>query len=91
MNRRVVSLFLVLAFVIGCGASIVAQSFIVPPAKAEGVQRWEYFCFAPQGMTVGKGVQDTMQKANKAGLEGWEMVNIGGAAYFMVCMKRPLP
>ncbi len=90
MKKGLVSLFLVVAFVIGCGASIIAQSFIVPPAKAEGVQKWEHFCFLPQGRP-GNAVQDTMQKANQAGLEGWEMVNIGGASYFMVCMKRPLP
>ncbi len=71
------------AFVLGC----VASHFVVPPANAQSVARWDYFCF--EGAYAG----DVQTKAKKAGLEGWEMSGAAVPAQeeSTWCFKRPLP
>ncbi len=77
-----------IAFIVGC----VARPFVVPAANAQqaaSAQKWEYFCL--------EGYETTgiMQKANKAGREGWDLVAASpptgrsmDAALW--CFKRPL-
>lgn len=72
-----------LAFAIGCATA----RFVVPPAHAANVQRWEYLCFAESGAS------EVQQKLNAAGAQGWDLVaaNGGDTHSDRWCMKRPLP
>lgn len=81
MRGFVVGLSVSGAFVVGC----VAAQFIVPPARAAGVQKWDYFCFDEEGAA------EVTRKAKQAGTEGWEMVAVdtGGNMDSTWCFKRP--
>ncbi len=69
------------AFAAGCAAA----QFVVPPARAANVQRWEYLCFDANWP---KNVQ---AKANEAGKQGWELVGSSDRSDAVWCMKRPVP
>ncbi len=80
----------VVAVVSGCVGAAASQ-LVIPPARAQNVQRWEYFCIGSIG-----DEQEFLTAANKAGQAGWEMVGAaaaaGNLAYgFGWCFKRPLP
>lgn len=81
MRGLVVGLSVSGAFVAGC----VAAQFMVPPARAAGVQKWDYFCFEEADAVA------VTRKAKKAGTEGWEMVAVdtGGNMDSTWCFKRP--
>jgi len=65
------ALLLALVFIVGCAVGGAASQLAVPAARAQGIQKWEYFCFEEND------TEDIMAKANQAGAQGWEM---GGAA-----------
>jgi hypothetical protein len=74
------TLMLIVAFSLGCAAT---RAFIVPPAHAQNVQRWEYLCIEEHG------AEDIMAKANQAGDQGWEMVGGDGVSSVTSwCFKR---
>jgi hypothetical protein len=77
----------VVAVVSGCiGAA--ASKLVIPPARAQHVQRWEYLCLEAPGLTAA-GVSDGFVKvANKAGGEGWDYIEMIGDSH---CFKRALP
>ena len=58
---------------------------MVPAARAQSTQRWDYFCFEETGE------ESVTKKAKAAGVQGWEMVAYGGPpAAILACFKRPL-
>lgn len=75
-----------LGFVAGCATAAVARGFVVPPAQAQNVRRWDYLCFEQDHAA------DVMAKAKQAGQEGWEMVTTGNGNQNLNdvwCFKRP--
>jgi hypothetical protein len=73
-------------FFVGCAVGGGASRFVVPPAHAKDVQRWDYFCFS--GETV---PEMFVEKAKTAGAEGWELVApVITAGRTSFCFKRPL-
>jgi len=69
---------LALGLAIGCAAA----PFVVPPVRAgTNPQKWEYMCDQETDEDV------LVEKANKAGAQGWEMTISNGALF---CYKRPL-
>jgi hypothetical protein len=79
------SLMVTLVFLVGCAVGGGASRFVVPPAQAKDIQRWDYLCFEEWG------AKDIMPKAKAAGAEGWEMVmadSLQGRQ--SICFKRPL-
>ena len=73
-----------LVFIVGCAVGGAASQLSVPAARAQGITRWEYFCFE-EGDT-----EDIMAKANQAGAQGWEMVGSSAKEWVPVswCFKR---
>jgi hypothetical protein len=81
-------------FVLGCVASQIASTFVVPPARAgTNPTRWEYHCFAGNAST---------EYFNKLGQQGWELAGAAGAGagagnsfdkelQLQWCFKRQLP
>ena len=64
-------------FALGCGAAIT----VIPPARAQSTQRWEYLEI--------EHAWDAGRWANEAGAEGWELVNYDHQWHRMQ-FKRPL-
>ena len=87
MSSRSSTLVVLAAFVAGCAA---AKLLTVPPAGAQNVQRWDYYCEAAGAEGINntrnlvKGLQST---TTKAGQEGWELVVMDN---FFLCFKRPV-
>jgi len=82
MNAR--SLGISIVFVAGCAVGGASARFVVPPAsalQAATLTKWEYLCPAMPFNAVA-------EPANKAGAEGWEMVNYDPKAG-IGCFKRP--
>lgn len=76
---------LVAGFVIGCGAGSAASSIAVPPASAQNIQRWDYYCVTEWG------AQEVTLAAQRLGKEGWEMTGAATTPNRAVwCFKRPL-
>jgi hypothetical protein len=77
----------VIALVAGCAGAAVSK-FVVPPARAESVPKWEYLCGHPRQAEL-------MGQLYNAGREGWELVSVAragdAAIWFTWCAKRPLP
>ena len=87
-NFKMISLIF-LAFIVGC-ASVQIAEFVVPTLRAnqQNVQKWEYFCFKSYKWGSGPiSPESTMEKANKLGKEGWEMVAANNGNF---CFKRPI-
>lgn len=67
-----------------------AGRLIIPQARAQNVQRWEYFCL--EGRTRR---DDFLPMLNQAGLAGWELVGVGAELSTEStdgwCFKRLLP
>ena len=85
MTRLSTIAFASVIFVLGCAVGGVASQFVVPPATAASVQRWDYFCFEEWGAAA------IMAKAKQAGSDGWEMVMADSLqSRQSVCFKRPL-
>jgi hypothetical protein len=85
MKQLQKSVLITLVFLVGCAVGGGASRFVVPPAHAQNVQRWDYLCFEEWG------AEDIMVKAKQAGAEGWEMViadSLQGRQ--SICFKRPL-
>jgi hypothetical protein len=76
-----------IAVVAGC-VGAAASKLVIPPARAQNVQRWEYFCFEGSVMSGGSRRRNFLEGANKAGREGWEYAVDEGDSH---CFKRPLP
>jgi hypothetical protein len=73
---------LLLGVIVGCAAERV---FVVPPAAAQNVQRWEYAC------REASGERETTGMANEFGKQGWELVAEGTFGMSPTwCFKRPL-
>jgi hypothetical protein len=75
--------------VLGLASGLGLPRLLAAPARAAGVQRWEYNCLAGLERKLG-GVTDT---ANALGRDGWEMAATvaAPAAPTVFCFKRPLP
>jgi hypothetical protein len=79
------SIFIAAVFILGCAVGGGASRFVVPPANAANVQRWDYFCFMTP---FDEGI---LAKAKQAGAGGWEMVLVAVTpSGNNVCFKRPL-
>ena len=80
------SILVIVAVVSGC-VGAAATKFVVPPARAADVTRWEYLC------ATSVPFDDMQAKAQAAGKEGWELTTATavGAAWTNLCFKRPLP
>lgn len=79
---------IITAIISGCVGAAAAK-LVIPPARAQNGQRWEYFCLDGQ---VGK--EWFVGALNKAGQEGWELASSGASLYGPSkgwCFKRPLP
>lgn len=82
MNIRSIAISLV--FVAGCAVGGASARFVVPTANAQQaatLTKWEYLCPAMRFDAVA-------EPANKAGAEGWELVNYDPKAG-IGCFKRP--
>jgi hypothetical protein len=80
------SLIAPLVFLIGCAVGGAASHFAVPPARAQTITKWEYYCFPEED------TDEITTMANKAGLQGWEMVGSSSNAQYHSgswCFKRP--
>jgi hypothetical protein len=74
-----------LVFVAGCAVGGASSGFVVPPARAQDQQRFDYFCFEA------RTPDDVMQKARQAGAQGWELAaSTGSTGYYVWCFKRPI-
>jgi hypothetical protein len=81
MNTR---LGIAMVFVAGCAVGGASARLVVPLANAQQattLPKWEYFCPAMRFDAV-------TEPANKAGVEGWELVNYDPGAG-IGCFKRP--
>lgn len=83
------TLLLVLGFLTGCGAAIVAP-LIVPPAHAQVTQRWETYCEVGRGGTFRGTASNLIEVGNRAGAQGWEPFSVATDAA-IICFKRPAP
>ena len=84
MQKVNLSLLLLVVFLLGACAVMVAQEVIVPPVRAgTEPQKWEYTCpVIPQVWT-----DASQAKMNEYGSQGWELVlNVKDTH----CLKRPL-
>jgi hypothetical protein len=80
------TLVLVLGFIAGCGAAVVAP-LVIPPAHAQGAPRWEVFC---SSSPISRDYSGPMtQNGNAAGAQGWELVGFTDSG--TMCFKRPAP
>lgn len=75
-----------LVFLTGCVVGGAWSPLVVPKARAQNVQRWDYFCLRYNGMDAG----EMTARAKKAGTEGWEMVAAGTPNTVLWCFKRPM-
>ena len=67
---------------VGCAAGTAVQTRV---AQAQApVTRWEYQCLWPVATSAKNIRKKNLEKANKLGREGWELVGDW-------CLKRPLP
>ena len=82
MKKNIVGIMLAIAFIIGCGASIVAQNYVVPPAVAQNTQAWDYTC-----TTIGGNPEDYTATLKEHGAQGWEAIFVKNTK---VCFKRPM-
>jgi len=96
MSKSSIIALVVGALLFGCGAGIVAHELVESSAEAQAAwtgQKWEYGCFEygnhPLHLTEAEG----MEKLNKKGAQGWELVAFPGEEwkYAIACFKRPLP
>jgi len=71
-----------LVFLAGCAVGGASSQFVVPPATAQNVQRWDYLCMPAE--------REVTAMAKKAGAEGWEMVAAGTRDNHVWCFKRPM-
>jgi hypothetical protein len=75
---------IVAVFLAGCAVGGASAQLVVPKANAQQaatLTKWEYYC-------VSMRFQDPTPTANKAGAEGWELVNYDAGAG-LGCFKRP--
>lgn len=81
-------LTVVLAFLVGCGASHVAtEAFTVSPARADDGPRWDYAC--PElSKYDAKKIERALQKHGRQGWELVETLEVENERF--ACFKRPL-
>lgn len=87
------TLVLVLGFIAGCGAAVVAP-LIIPPAHAQTTQRWEGYCVGQEAASYRGAVPNLNELVNAAGREGWEpymFAQNGNQYHGILCFKRPAP
>jgi hypothetical protein len=77
MRQKLFGLGIFVGFAAGCATA----QFVVPPARAASLEKWEYLCF------IGANPASVQEKANQAGAEGWELVGAAGSDIW--CAKRP--
>ena len=82
MKKVIVGFLLLFAFVIGCGASIIAQDYVFAPAVAQDLKRWDYNCF-PSNYKL----EEFTENLKVYGEDGWE---IAYANESILCFKRPM-
>ncbi len=90
MQKVNLSLLLLVVFLLGACAAMVAKEVVVPPVRAGTVpQKLEYECVyvqhAEKNLPAFK--QKSADKLNEYGFLGWELVSNNGDSY---CFKRPL-
>jgi len=96
MRGFLLGLSLSVAFILGCVTSQLSHTLVIPPAQAgEQHTKWSYMCGEFEK------VERLHEVANKAGLEGWELVGGSGMGRapalgqpgerHIWCFKRPLP
>jgi hypothetical protein len=79
------SIVVIIAVISGC-VGAAASKFVVPPALASDVTRWDYLC------AIDLGPNQVQAKAKLAGREGWELTTATQVGYSTnLCFKRPLP
>lgn len=81
------TLVLIVGFIAGCGAAVVAP-LIIPPAHAQTTQRWEVHCVIGSRRSMDGWASDMTSVGTRAGAQGWELVEVEGAG---ICFKRPAP
>jgi len=83
MNRSIVTWAIVLA-VLAIGAVAFARSEPRDPVPPPGIATWSYLCFS------GNTAKEVMEKANRAGAQGWEMVSAApGSQGSIWCFRQP--
>jgi|GEM_PF-1236118 len=91
MNRRT-SLWSILGALVilgGAAAALAPAAFAraeqsAEPIAAPGTATWSYLCFSSSS------AKDVMEKANRAGAQGWEMVSAGpGNGGTIWCFRQP--
>lgn len=93
MNYRIATYAVLLGLGLGLGytgAQLVPRAYAqggadrVEPGPAPGVATWAYLCFS------GSTSSEVMDKANRAGAQGWELVSAapghGGSVW---CFRQP--
>ena len=83
MKKLIVANLMVLAFLIGCGASMVAQNYIIPPANAQQTTKWDYTC-----TTSPHNAPDLTALLKEHGAQGWEAISAETTS--IVCFKRQM-
>jgi hypothetical protein len=77
-------------FLVGCMVGGAASQFVAPAAVAQGLPRFEHYCFDED-----PNLPDvTLGKLNAAGAEGWELASqssYGGSRRTLFCLKRARP
>ncbi len=86
MQKVNLSLLLLVVFLLGACAAMVAKEVVVPPARAgTEPQKWEIISIKSSGGLHGKPQREV---ANKYGAKGWELVCVD--QYDQFYFKRPL-
>lgn len=97
MSKSSIIALVVGALLFGCGAGIVAKELVESRAEAQAegtVQKWEYMCFKYGNVPLHLNEPGGMEKLNKKGAEGWELVAFpadGKDVWASACFKRPVP
>jgi hypothetical protein len=86
MNRTQASWSIIGALVLlGVGgASLAHAEKRTDPVAPPGVGTWSYLCFS------GSSASEVMEKANRAGAQGWEMVSAAPGNHGSIwCFRQP--
>ncbi len=83
---------------IGCAVGATTSPFVIPPAKAGSVKKWEATCVSAGAANLQPRVSGQENDPDgwnamlaKMGSEGWEpfATNSDGVLVYSVCFKRP--
>jgi hypothetical protein len=85
MNRTTASWSIVGVLLLGLAGTTLAWAEKRPdPVVPPGIATWSYLCFS------GNSASEVMEKANRAGAQGWEMVSAAPGNHGAIwCFRQP--